>query len=81
LNAFDQGPWRRNVVHGQKAIQTVQTELPIYFGMNENTFQFGREEEILSSLCNVKRLNSYAITGKHKTLPGFAPDGDSEHAP
>jgi hypothetical protein len=80
LNAFDQRPRRRDVVHGQKAIQTFQAELPLYLWMNQNAFQFGREEEVLSSFGYVKRLDSYAITGEHQPLPGVTPYGGSEHA-
>lgn len=80
LNAFDQRPRRRDVVHGQEAIQTFETELPLYLRMNQNAFQFGSEEEIFSSFGYVKRLDSYAITSKHQPLPGVTPYGGSEHA-
>jgi hypothetical protein len=80
FNPIDQGPRRWNIVHGQVAVQPLETKPAFDFGMDENALQLRSKEDVLAALGDVKRLDADAVASQHQTLPGVGPKGDRKHA-
>ncbi len=48
--------------------------------MDEDRLQFGAEEQVLSVLRQVERLDAHAVSSQNEAPGRLAPQGDREHA-
>ena len=49
--------------------------------MEKDGLEFRTEEEILSTVRDIKRLDAHAIAGQDETRARFAPNRDGKHSP
>src|SRR2546428_13793386 len=61
LDTFDHRVRSRYVVQPQETIQAVHVDLPAGFRMGENSFDFGRKNEIIPGPVKVEWLDAHAI--------------------
>ena len=80
FDAVDQGPRTGHIVERKVAVESVETQVPGDFGMNQNGLKLGAEEEIAARAREIERLDAHAVAGQDEPALGLAPQGYREHA-
>ena len=80
LNAAKHGVRSRDVVQTQKAIQTVQVDLPLDDRILEDGFDFGSKKQVTAGTTEVERLDADAVTRQDQTFLRPDPDCESKHS-
>src|SRR2546427_2248276 len=68
LDAANHGVGSRDVIEPQKAIQTIQIDLPLGGWILEEGFDFGSKNEIAAGATQVERLDADAVSGQNQTF-------------
>src|SRR5262249_22681774 len=80
LDSLDERPRRRDIVEGKKVLESRHIEPASDFGVREQDFQFGSEDDVTADAPQIERFDADPVSGKHETLPGLGPDCHREHS-